>query len=424
MTTFHVVTMLLLISAIFSYINQRFLRLQSTIGLMLLAIIFALMVQSLHYFQLDLFHNYFQEFLAKINFSEFVLQGVLCFLLFAGALNVPLKTLAEEKKSVITLAIIGTLLTTFIIGSLCWLAFRVLGMPVSYVYTLIFGAIITPTDPIAALAILGDMGIPKKLEVLIDGESQFNDGVGVVIFVTLTGIAFGSTTPTISGTVFLFLQEVIGGVGLGLLVAAITHFLFRGVKDTGTQLLITLAAVTVNYAFAEVINVSGPIASVVLGMILGNVSLHANLDLKSQEHLKLFWEMANTALVSILFVLIGLEVLVIHLPKTPEIIMPLLAIVFVLIGRYTSISISGYLLDIQRKFNFSSRLKLTNLLTWTGLRGALAIALVMSLPAGEMRDLYLLMTYAVVVFSILVQGSTIKYFFSTQELNEIVNSNK
>ena len=424
MTVFHVVTTLLIIAALLAYINQRFLRLQPTIGIMLLALMLAAILEVLHLFQLDILHTFINDLLKEVNFCEFVLQVILCFLLFAGSLNMPLKTLAKKKWSVITLALIGTFVTTFIIGTLTWLALDMLGLHVSYVYALIFGAIITPTDPIAALSILHSMGIPEELEVVIDGESQFNDGVGVVIFVTLTGIAFGGADLSVSGTTLLFLQEVVGGIGLGLMVAAITHYLLKGVNDTDVQLLLTLAMASLNYAIADSIHVSGPLASVVLGIVVGNYSFNSVLDKKSREHIKVFWEMVNTTLVSILFVLVGLEVLMVKLPKFPEMLMPLIAIPMVLIARYISTIISGYIVNLQGRFNFSGRHKIVNLLTWAGLKGGLGIALVMSLPAGELRDLYLLMTYAVVVFSILIQGSTIKLLFSKEDLKAMVNPNK
>jgi len=416
---FDVIATLLLLAAGFSFFNERFLHLQSTIALMLLALIFSLIILSLPWFGIDLSKNHLLYNLAHIDFSQVVLNGVLCFLLFAGALNVPFNALKRKRWDIITLAIIGTIVATFVIGSLCWLALNTAGIPLPYLYALLFGAIVSPTDPIAALSILKSIGLPENLEVVIDGESQFNDGVGVVIFTTLSSIIVGESNPQISHIVLLFSQEVLGGIGLGLTVAFMTHIMLRGSHVIVTQVLITLSAVTINYALAEKFGFSGPIASVVLGLIVGNFSMKA-IAFESQDHMNTFWDLVNQVLNAILFVLIGLEALIIKLPEPSLLLIASIAILTVLTGRYISVVVSMYLLDIQKKFNLTSRTKLARFFTWTGLRGALAIALVLSLPEGHIKTLLLPMTYAVVVFSILIQGNTISLFFSSDTLKKLV----
>ncbi len=406
-----IIAILLALAAFFSFINLRYLHLQMTIGLMLLAFILVIMLSLFKYLGFSYAHSHFMNILTQLDFSQIVLQGILCFLLFASSKNISLKKLRLREWDVITLAIFGTLSATFIIGTLMYFILHALGLALSYIDALIFGAIISPTDPIAALAILKNVGLPSNLEVVLDGESQFNDGVGVVIFVTLTSIAFGHESPSLIHITTLFIQAVLGGVGLGLIMAMLTHLLVRNANDVITEVLITLAAVSGGYAIAETIHVSGPIASVVLGLVVGNKTLPHIAAKKTRDHIDLFWDLIDQVLNAILFVLIGLMALLVGVPTLNEFWGIVIAIMVVLIGRYLSVYFSMVMLNMERKFNFSSRHKIANLFTWSGLRGALAVALVLSLPDGTPKNQLLPMVYGVVIFSILVQGTTIKRFF-------------
>jgi len=306
---FEILTLLLVIAALFSYINERFLKMPTTIGLMLLTLVFSIALTLLKYLGIDIGHTKLATTISHIDFSQVVLQGIICFLLFADSMHVGLKSLERHKGAVISLAIISTTLATFIIGSLCWFLFQLLGLDVPYLYALIFGAIISPTDPIAALPILNSMGLPKQLETVIDGESLFNDGVGIVIFVTLSGIMFGGIQLSPTHIALLFGQQVFGGIGLGILAGIITHYMLHGAQRIVSQVLITLASITVSYLISEHLHISGPIASVVLGLIVGNYSIHTAMDLRSREHMNTFWDMVNQIINAMLFVLIGLQFL-------------------------------------------------------------------------------------------------------------------
>ncbi len=420
MSALEIISFLLLLAALFSYINERFIKIPSTIALMLLALIFSLSLAFFHHLGFDLgYYKAVNKMITELDFSRLVLDGVLCFLLFAGALSISLKSLEKQKNQVITLAFLATFVAVLTIGTLSWLFFQLVGMPIPYIYSLIFAAIISPTDPIAALAILKSMGLPEKLKVIIDGESQFNDGVGVVLFVTFTGIAFGTTKPTAAHIAGMFLQEVIGGIGLGIAMAAVTHTMLKGVSQIATQLLITLAAVTLGYSSSELLGVSGPIACVIAGLLVGSYSLQKATDAPSRQHITNFWDMVNQILVAVLFVLIGLEVLILQSSKPQYFLYSFAAILIVLFGRYLSIVISMLALKLPKKLKTSSLFKLANLFTWSGLRGALAIALVSSLPENQYKGLLATMTYIIVVFSILVQGSSIPLLFSPKELKQL-----
>jgi Na+:H+ antiporter len=415
-----IIALLLSLAALFSFINERYLHLEMTIGLMLQAFILATAITLVSYMGIDLTHAKVMMLLQHVDFSQVVLQGILCFLLFAGAKNVPINQLRAHRWDVITLALIGTLVSTFFIGSLIYWIFSLLGIQISYLYALIFGAIISPTDPIAALAILKSIGMPENLEVVIDGESQFNDGIGVVIFVTLIGIASGDSVPEFSKITLLFLQGVFGGIGLGLITAFIVHYLMINSKSDTTLVLISLSAVSTSYALAEILMVSGPIASVVLGLFIGNRTIPKIKQSISNNHIDVFWEMINQILNAVLFVLIGLIALKVGIPDAPIFVCMVIAIAIVLLGRFVSVYLSMMILRLEHKYSFTSRLKLSALFTWAGLRGALAIALVLSLPNSRFKDMLITLVYGVVVWSILIQGATIKRLFSQKVLNQLV----
>jgi CPA1 family monovalent cation:H+ antiporter len=343
------------------------------------------------------------DFLKNIDFSEVLLHGMLSFLLFAGALHINLEELKSVKWPVSILATIGTMLSTFIIGSLVWLAAGLTGFELSYIYALLFGALISPTDPIAVLSILKQVGASKKMYVKIGGESLFNDGVGVVIFLTILGIATGSGKPEISHVLTHFIREAFGGFALGGLFGWITYILVKSIDDYKTEALLTIALVIGGYAFAEFIHVSAPISMVVAGLIVGNQGRSLGMSDITREHLDLFWELIDEILNAVLFMLIGLEIIIISI-NLHHMYLGALAIVAVLLGRLISVSIPMYFIGMRHTFEKGT----IALLTWGGLRGGLSIAMALSLPAGDEKSIILPITYIVVLFSILVQGLSFK----------------
>ena len=414
MDRFQAITVLLVLAAFFTYVNERFLRLPMAIGVMLVAFVASLALAIASALGMELGHAQLVAFLTDVDFSKLLMRGMLCFLLFAGALHVPVRTLEKEKWLVLALAVLATTLATFLTGTLAWLALRATGFDIDYVYALMFGAIVSPTDPIAAVAILTKIGLPKRLETLINGESLFNDGVGVVLFTVLSSFAFGAGEYAEASPLVLFTREVLGGAALGALVGALVCWMLRGLSEHGSRALLTLAAVAGGYATGRVLGVSGPIATVVAGIAVGNFGLHTSVDATGRRYLVTFWRLIDDVLNGILFALIGLEVLLI--PAGPHIFWGIpLCVGIVLASRAASVAVPMSLLGVHQRFG-APIVGLTKLLTWAGMRGGLAVALALSLPAGPERDMLTTMTYGVVVFSVIVQGLTIKRLFPRDEL--------
>ena len=416
----HIVAILLALTAVFSYLNERFLQLPTTVGLMLVALVVAMSIAGLDAMGWDVGHAEVVAFLAQVDFSATVLQGILCFLLFAGALHVPLHQLEQQKWMIAALATIATLLAAVITATLAWLVLHLIGIDIPFFSALVFGALISPTDPISALAILKSLGLPRRLEILISGESLFNDGVGLVLFVMFTGLALGSQELSIGHAVALFTQQVLGGTGLGLVAGFIAYGLLHGVSEHATRIVITLAVVTSGYAAAESLQVSGPITIVVTGLIVGNYGRNLTMEQSGRQHVDTFWKSIDDVLNGILFVLIGLEVMAVSF-SVSSIWVVAIAILSVLIGRGVSVGVPIVLASLHKRFDATHR-HLIGLLTWGGLRGGLSIALVLSLPSGAERDLLLTMTYGVVIFSIVVQGLTVGHLFSRTELKQMARA--
>lgn len=401
MSLFDILALLITLTAIFSYINHRYLRLPLTIGVMLIGLIMSLCLLALKPLGLDLTPQA-NAILGEIDFNQTLMHGMLSYLLFAGALHVNLTDLAEQKWLIATLATLGVLASTTIIGVLLWLLLDLIDIDLPFLYCLVFGALISPTDPIAVLAILRTVHAPKSLETKITGESLFNDGIGVVVFILISGFAFGETDITPSAVIAFFLKEALGGVIFGFVIGGITYAMLKRVDNYQVEILLTLALVTGGYAMAEVLHVSAPIAIVVAGLLIGN---HGRLLAMSEitvERLDTFWELIDEILNAVLFVLIGLEILVItfgaHL-----LIAGVLSIFIVLIARFISVGVPIFFI---RKFRELTP-GVIKILTWGGLRGGISVALALSLPASAERETILAITYCVVVFSILVQGLTI-----------------
>ncbi len=301
-----------------------------------------------------------------------------------------------------SLATFGVVVSTFLVGGLTWLVLSAFGLQIPYIYCLLFGALISPTDPIAVMGILKQVGVPKSLEVKIAGESLFNDGVGVVIFVVLLGIAVGGTEPTVTSVALLFAQEVIGGIVYGLIIGYITFSMLRTVDNYQVEIMLTLALVMGGYALAHTLNLSGPIAMVVAGLLIGSLGRQYAMSEATQFRLDNFWELVDEILNAVLFVIIGLEVLVLAFKM--EYILITLAIIPLVLGvRFVSVAFPVKLLSRLRSFSP----RVIEIMTWGGLRGGISIALALSLPLGPEREVILAITYLVVAFSILVQGLTV-----------------
>ncbi|MCG6899056.1 MAG: sodium:proton antiporter [Gammaproteobacteria bacterium] len=401
MSLFHILAVLLTASAIFSYINYRFLKLPTTIGIMLAALCFSLLLNLLGPIGIDIEHEV-RSMLGSIDFDATLLHGMLSFLLFAGALHVDLSDLAKQRGVIIVLATAGVVATTFIIGGLSFYAFELVGLGIPFVYCLLFGALISPTDPIAVLGILKQAHAPKSLEAKIAGESLFNDGMAVVVFLVLIRLASGEAGLSASDVILLFSQEAIGGVLFGLGAGAVTYWMLKSVDNYQVEVLLTLALVTGGYALAEVLHLSAPVAIVCAGLLIGNHGRTLAMSEKTRGHLDTFWELIDEVLNAVLFVLIGLEVLALDF-LAEYLLAGLLAIPIVLVARFTSVGIP---ITVMRHFrSFSPRV--IQILTWGGLRGGISVALALSLPANGFRDALVVITYIVVIFSILVQGLSI-----------------
>lgn len=454
MDLFAVISIIIVLSALFGYINVRFFKLPNTIGMMVIAILFTLALIGSSYFT-DFFLDSATRIIEQIDFETLLLKVMLGFLLFAGAMHTNFDQLRVQRLPVLVFSTIGVLVSTFLVGTIAYLVFPLIGHHPQYIHCLLFGALISPTDPIAVLGILKKAGVPKKLETKIVGESLFNDGVGVVVFLTIFSVAFGNhgsehaendvkvQAPVVTqvsldsdpdespshgenheeegeeqpsgmemvfGVGKMFLQEVVGGVLLGLVLGYVTFQLLRSIDNYEVEVMITLACVMGGYSLASWLHMSAPLAMVVAGLIVGNDTVRGTaMSAQTEQYVDQFWELVDMLLNAILFVLIGLEILILEL-TTSYVIAAAIAIGIVLFSRYCS-------LVLPVRF-FAKKLEFVpftaTVMTWGGLRGGISIALALSLPPslnageGEMfRDLFVTVTYGVVVFSIIVQGLTV-----------------
>jgi len=399
-TLIHTLTILICLAALFSYVNHRLLKLPMTIGLMAVALVFSLILLVLGKLGFGV-EAEAQRFIGAIDFNEALMHGMLGFLLFAGALHVKLDELLDLKWVIGTLAVIGTILSSLLIGGLSYVVFALVGLPLPFLYCLLFGALISPTDPIAVMGVLRQARLPKALEMKIVGESLFNDGVGVVIFLVVLNLV-PKETVHVTDVLVLFAEEALGGAALGLALGYIAYRMLRSVDNYQVEILITLALVMGSFGLADLLHTSGPIAVVVAGLLIGNYGRQWAMSETTREHLDNFWELLDELLNAVLFVLIGLEVLVLSFQQ-PYLIAGLVAIPLVLAARWITVVLQVKGLSVVREFNE----KTIRILTWGGLRGGISVALALSLPPGSSRDALVTITYAVVVFSILVQGLTI-----------------
>ena len=403
MDYFVIASILVFISAFFGYVNVRFFKLPTTIGLTLITIVFTLGVFALSYYD-DTLLEAERYIITHIDFRTVLLDIMLSFLLFAGALHTDVQKLREQRWPVLVFATFGVLASTFLIGIGTYYALELLGLGTRFVYCLLFGALISPTDPIAVLGILKKAGVPKKLEIKIVGESLFNDGVGVVIFLTIFGLASGSGNGIDwSDVVSLFVEEVFGGLLLGGILGWFTFKLMRSINDYAIEVIITLAAVMSGTVLAQYLHVSAPLAMVVAGLIVGGQkSREQAMTGDTENYVDKFWELIDILLNTILFVLIGMEILVLDFERG-YLLAGLIMIPIALLCRYASLIVPVYIFRKRLEFVPNTAL----IMTWGGLRGAISIALALGLSQEMHRDLFLVITYVVVIFSIIVQGLTV-----------------
>jgi CPA1 family monovalent cation:H+ antiporter len=393
----------LVLTALLAYLNHRFIGLPITIGVMVSALLMSLGLVALDALGIaSALRQYEESLLRSIDFSAVLIQGMLSLLLFAGALHVDLTELKAYRWQVGVLAVLSTVLSTAAVGYGTWIALPWVGLQLPLIYCLLFGALISPTDPIAVMGILKTAGAPKNLELVIAGESLFNDGVGVVIFSLLLGMLASGSTPTLEAGLGLLLREAGGGLLFGLVLGAITFWLLRSVDNYQVEVLLTLAAVTGGYALASRWHVSGPLAMVVVGLIVGNGGRALAMSDTTRHYVDLFWELIDEILNAVLFVLIGMEVLLVSF-SVNIFIAAVVAMAVTLAARALTVGLPVTVLKRAFKLPTGSGW----VLTWGGLRGGISVALALSLPAGPGRDTVLALTYCIVVFSILGQGLTI-----------------
>lgn len=408
MTLFDILALLLVLAALFGFINQKLLKLPRAIGLVVIALVASGAVIGLDAFRPQLgIGDAARSFLQDIDFPQFLLEGILSALLFAGAVHIDLSKMRGSRAAVFLMATFGVVITTVFVGGAMWLTARALGLDLPMAWALVFGALIAPTDPVAVLGMLKTVRVPASLESKIAGESLFNDGVAVVVFTILLAVATGTGPAAGNASLLdaarLFGIEAIGGAGLGLVCGIVAYLLISWIDEHNVEVMITLALVTGTFAAAQHLGMSGPIAVVIAGLLIGNRGRKLAMSETTREHVFQFWDLTDEILNAILFLLIGLEVLVIGFNQT-HVLLVALAIPIVLVARWTSVSLSLGLLRARQKFTRGA----VRILTWGGLRGGISVALALSLPATVFKEPILSATYAVVIFSIIVQGLTMR----------------
>ena len=404
MEYYAIATILIVLSAFFGYINVRFLKFPTTIGLMVITIVFTVVLLVVGQFN-DTLLLHEKELISSIDFKTVLLDVMLSFLLFAGALHTNFEQLKVQRAPVLVFATVGVLISTILVGCLMFFLLKGIGLDVAFIYCLLFGALISPTDPIAVLGILKKANAPKILETKIVGESLFNDGVGVVVFLTIFSIAASSNaTVNFSEVAELFAKEVVGGIGLGLVLGWITYRLLKSIDHYEVEVIITIATVMGGTMLAHYLHTSAPLAMVTAGLFVGNDTVRHNaMSDMTETYVDKFWELIDVLLNTILFVLIGMEMLILTLNMN-AIIAGLIAVPLVLFCRYASLWLP--IKFFAKKLDFVPHTNL--IMTWGGLRGGISIALALSLNPEMHRELFLVITYVVVVFSIVGQGLTVE----------------
>ena len=403
---FNLIAVVITLAAVFGYLNHRWLRLPHTIGMVVIALAVSMLVLVIDVLapQLGL-EGAVRRTLTEIDFQDVLMEGMLSFLLFAGALHVDFDALVSRRWAIGSLATVGVAMSTAIVGLTTFWVFRASGLDVPLPYCLVFGALISPTDPVAVHGILKEVHLPESLQVKITGESLFNDGVGVVVFAALLAFATGGggEDVTVGSVLWLLVTEAGGGGLFGLATGYLAYRAMRTIDQHTVEVLITLALVMGTFALASRLHLSGPIAVVVAGLFIGNHGKRFAMSPQTRDHIDMFWSLLDEVLNSLLFVAIGFEVYA--LIFTSEVaIAAAVSIPIVLAARFVSVATPIAVLRLRREYTRGA----TTVLTWGGLRGGISVALALSLPAVAAKPPLLAATYGVVVFSIIVQGLTIE----------------
>ena len=395
-----ILTITIVLAALFAYINHRWIKWPPTIGIMILSLLSSILL-VLFGTSHSILSNKAVLLVSSIDFQDVLMNFMLSFLLFAGAIHIDANKLQKERWPVIILATVGIIISTFLVGGMVWYLLKLFNLHTPFIYCLLFGSLISPTDPVAVLGILKEAKIPSSLELKISGESLFNDGVAVVIFISIAEVArSGDFSILYIGK--LFMQEAVGGLLFGFILGYIGFWALRSIDDYKVELLITLAIVMGGYLIAGNLHISGPLAMVVAGIIIGNKAKKEGMSEQTRDYLDKFWEMIDEILNAVLFLLIGFEMLIIKISST-VLIVGGISIMVVLLARWISVLLPVSLLRNKIKFEKHA----IAILTWGGLRGGISVALALSLDKHMYRDQFVLITYVIVIFSILVQGLTI-----------------
>lgn len=402
MELYYSFSVLIVLASFFAYLNLRFLKLPSTIGVMIIAMLSSVLLVVTGHLVPQTFIR-FSDLLQDVDFTEVLMGGMLNFLLFAGAIHINLNDLREQKMPVITFSTLSVLISTFLVGSLLYFCLPLAGWSVPYLYCLLFGALISPTDPIAVLGILKSARVPKALETKVAGESLFNDGVAVVVFAVLLQLAEGAHVEmSATNILWLLAKEAGGGFLLGALLGFGASNAIKKIDDYKVTVLITLSVVMGGYLIAHAMHISGPLTMVAAGIVIGNYGQKHAMSSTTKDYLNKFWELIDDILNAILFLFIGFELLLI--PNLLDYwMLGVISIIIVLFSRFFSIWFPTFLIPFKEKFS-SGTIKI---LVWGGLRGGVSIALALSIDDGPYQQLIISATYFVVVFSIVVQGMTI-----------------
>jgi len=395
--------LLLTLSALCGWINGLTFRMPRTIGLLLLGLFVAIaLILAEIFFPQQTPYDEVARSLGELDFTGLVIDGMLAFILFAGALHTDFRALHSLRGPVAYLALVGPLLSTLIVGLSFWWLCQYMSLPVTLPWALVFGALICPTDPISILAILKSAGLPKRLQMELKGEAMFNDGVGIVLFTFLVGIASGHESPHVEQAALEMLWAAGGGLALGATTGYLAYRAMRAIDDFAVEVLITLALVTATYAIAERIGASGPISTVAAGLLVGSRASKDAMSEETENYVSALWTMIDQVLNSVLFLLIGLEVLIVA-PAPENFVVAALAIPLVLLARVAAIGVPFLLpvrLDIKpRNMVF---------LSWAGIHGGISVALALAIPPGDAKPIILAATYAVVLFSLIVQALTLR----------------
>ncbi|OXY81221.1 cation:proton antiporter [Oceanimonas doudoroffii] len=411
MSVYYTLCFLAAMAITIAFVNQYIMKIQTTIAITSGALAISILMLILGKTTWPELQQHAVEVVKTVDFGSFLLQGILGFLLFAGGLGINLPALKSQKWEISVLVIVGVLISTLVVAGGLWLLTYMAAIPLPFIYCLLFGTLISPTDPIAVLAIVKKLGAPEQIAIQVEGESLFNDGIGLVAFLTIFAVAFNGNEASVGSVMTLFTHEAVGGIIFGALLGLMSHIMISATDDGSMELLMTLCVPTAGFAMANILGVSGALAMVVAGIIVGNWTRYTGFSEQSQKYLDHFWHLLDEFLNALLFLLIGLAMLLVDFHWQAWILM-VLSVPLVLAGRFASVAIPYIGFRRVRSYNRYS----VRILTWGGLRGGLSLAMALSIPAGiklgsdgqvELRDLILMMTYAIVLFSIIVQGMTI-----------------